>query len=98
MVFRRGRDGTWIGHSEPRTGSEVITHACQFLLDKGVHALRLRWHCPDGAVLASGIVRSGLQVVSSMEDLPEGDRLELPGDYETFLAGIGSHTRRNLRY
>ncbi|HEY3836104.1 MAG TPA: GNAT family N-acetyltransferase [Bryobacteraceae bacterium] len=76
----------------------MITNASQFLLDKGVHALRLHWRCPDEAVLASGIVRSGLQVVSSMEDHPEGDRLELPGDYETFLAGIGSHTRRNLRY
>ena len=41
---------------------------------------------------------SGLQVVSSTEDQPEGDLLELPDDYETFLAGIGPHTRRNLRY
>ena len=24
--------------------------------------------------------------------------MELPGDYEVFLAGVGPHTRRNLRY
>ena len=33
-----------------------------------------------------------------LEDQAEGDLLELPDDYETFLAGIGPHTRRNLRY
>jgi hypothetical protein len=54
-----------------------------------MHALRLP---------TSGIVGSGLQVVSTTEDPPEGNRLELPGDYETFLPGMGSHTRRNLRY
>jgi hypothetical protein len=76
----------------------VITHSCQFLLDKGVHALRLRWHCSGGAVPTSGIERPGLQVVSNTEDQAEGDLLELPDDYEMFLAGVGPHTRRNLRY
>jgi hypothetical protein len=37
-------------------------------------------------------------LVSSTQDQPEGDLLELPHDYETFLASLGSHTRRNLRY
>jgi hypothetical protein len=96
--FGGDETGRGLVTASPERESEVIAHACQFLLDKGVHALRLRWRCSDGAVPTSGIVRSGLQVVSSMEDQPEGDRLELPGDYETFLAGIGSHTRRNLRY
>jgi Acetyltransferase (GNAT) domain len=78
--------------------SEVITHSCQFLLDKGVHALRLRWHCSGDAVPTSGIEGPGLQVVSNTQDQAEGDLLELPDDYEMFLAGVGPHTRRNLRY
>lgn len=96
--FGGDETGRGLVTASPERESEVITRSCQFLLGRGMHALRLRWRCLDGAMPTSGIMGSGLQVVSSTEDQPDGDRLELPGDYEEFLAGLGSHTRRNLRY
>jgi Acetyltransferase (GNAT) domain len=96
--FGGDETGRGLVTASPERESEVITRACQFLLDRGMHALRLRWRCLAGAMPTSEIVRSGLQVVSVTEDQSEGDRLELPNNYETFLADLGPHTRRNLRY
>ena len=96
--FGGDETGRGLVTAKPEQESEVITRSCQFLLDHGMHALRLRWRCIDRAALAPGIVGSGLQVVSRTEEQPEGDLLELPDGYETFLSGIGPHTRRNLRY
>ena len=83
----------------PERERELLTAGCSFLLQHGIHAIRLDWtprlpleehslHMPQAD--------ESLKIVSDPRN--EGDWLKLLPDYDQFLAQLGSHTRRNLRY
>jgi hypothetical protein len=78
---------------------EILIASCDFLLRNGIHAMRLDWtpREPLGKD-ALPIPESGQSLKIVGDPRAEGDWLQLPPDYEQFLAQLGSHTRRNLRY
>ncbi len=77
----------------------ILTAACAFLLENGQHGMRLNWTprlplLPDELRLPQKSAR----LRCKLDVHPEGDWLRLEPTYEGFLARMGSHTRRNLRY
>jgi hypothetical protein len=77
----------------------VFTAACAFLLDNGRHAMRLNW-TPQLPLADEDIrlPRRSARLQRKLDVHPEGDWLILESTYEKFLARMGPHTRRNLRY
>ena len=63
------------------------------LIEEGVHAMHLRWL----TVHMTAIEGDGL-LVQNLEGLIPGDRMRLLGSRDEFLAQLGKHTRRNIRY
>ena len=79
---------------------EMLTAACSFLMQNGLHAMRLDWTprqpLEEEAALKMPLPGESLKIVA--DPRTEGDWLNLLPDYDQFLAQLGSHTRRNLRY
>jgi hypothetical protein len=102
-VFGGDRMGRGLVLASPEREAEVIATACEHLLANGVHALRLSWRSTGNERLpVLRLHRPGLQVWCKSELRPHGDWLHLisdgGSDYQSFLNGLGLHTRRNLRY
>lgn len=83
----------------PSREAEILSACCNFLLDHGLHALRLDWTptCPEG-IQEFRLDRPNARMKVMADPRTDGDWLALQQDYDSFLAGLGSHTRRNLRY
>ena len=83
----------------PARENEILAAAINLLLDHGLHALRLDWTpwCSDGSPRLE-IGRPQAHIKMLADPRTDGDWLTLEPDYDQFLAGLGSHTRRNLRY
>ena len=98
-VFGGDRMGRGLVLAAPEREAEVIATACEHLLANGVHALRLWWRSTGKEILPIlHLHRPGLQVWCKSEVRPHGDWLHIGTSYESFLNGLGPHTRRNLRY
>jgi hypothetical protein len=98
-VFGGDRMGRGLVLATPEREAEVIATACEHLLANRVHALRLWWRSTGNEVLPIlHLQRPGLQVWCKSEIRPHGDWLHIGSDYQSFLNGLGPHTRRNLRY
>lgn len=77
----------------PERQSIVLNNAVRFLLGHGVHSLHVR-------------VSPAVSFAASLEPLAAkqfearipGDSTLLPATYDGFLATLGKHTRRNVRY
>lgn len=83
----------------PEREAEVLAYACDYLLQHGVHGLRLSWRSTGNEILPIlRLQRPGVQVWCRSEIREEGDWLRLADTYEEFLNQLGPHTRRNLRY
>ncbi len=82
----------------PTREAEILSACCGYLLDHGLHALRFDWTPtgPEGTMNLQ--FRRGARVKILADPRTDGDWLPLQQDYDSFLAGLGSHTRRNLRY
>jgi hypothetical protein len=98
-VFGGDEMGRGLVLASPEREAEVLATACEYLLQHGVHALRLMWRSTGNEILPIlRLERPGIQVWCRSEVRREGDWLHLAPDYETFLNQLGTHTRRNLRY
>jgi len=99
FAFGGDRMGRGLIVAAPEREQEVFTAANAFLLDSGLHGMRLYWTSQkaltDEAIRLPG--RSA-RIRNRLELHPEGDWLQLQPTYEQFLRGLGPHTRRNLRY
>lgn len=76
----------------------IFTAACAFLLNKGRHALRFYWTPQFPLIGEINLPQRSARLQMKLDVHPEGDWLRLGPSYEDFLSGMGSHTRRNLRY
>jgi Acetyltransferase (GNAT) domain len=72
---------------------QVVHAAVECLMRSGVHSLQLRIASSVGEVAPF----PGCNV-RQFSGAVAGDRLPLSADYEVFLASLGKHTRRNIRY
>lgn len=98
-VFGGDEMGRGLVLASPEREAEVLATACEYLLQHGVHALRLMWRSTGNEILPIlRLERPGIQVWCRSKIRREGDWLHLAADYESFLNQLGQHTRRNLRY
>lgn len=99
FIFGGDQMGRGLVLAVPEREQAVFTAACAFLLESGHHAMRLNWtpQLPllDGDLRLS---RRSARLQAKLDVHPEGDWLRLESTYDNFLARLGSHTRRNLRY
>lgn len=77
----------------PKNEALVTRAACDCLMRNGIHSLQLRIAAPS----LESPEFSGCHV-RQFSGVATGDRLQLPADYKVFLASLGKHTRRNVRY
>jgi hypothetical protein len=79
--------------------SETLAGCCNFLLENGIHAMRFDWtpRRPAANPDLRG-QRPSARVKVVPDPRTEGDWLHLQPTYDAFLAQLGPHTRRNLRY
>jgi hypothetical protein len=85
--------------ASPDREREVFAAATAFLLQHGLHGMRLHW-TPQRPI-AQGDLKlphPRARVQHKLDVHPEGDWLRLQPTYDCFLANLGPHTRRNLRY
>jgi len=76
----------------PEAEREVVAAAVDHLMRSGIHCLHLRVSPGLGPKVQLGSRRN-----VQLHDIVPGDRLPLAPDFETFLQGLGKHTRRNIR-
>jgi hypothetical protein len=83
----------------PEREQEIFIAAVSFLVDNGTHGMRLLW-TPQNALRPNVLAEllPSARVQQTLEVHAEGDWLRLQPTYEAFLAHLGPHTRRNLRY
>ncbi|SFS08895.1 Acetyltransferase (GNAT) domain-containing protein [Granulicella pectinivorans] len=77
----------------PQDESEVLKCAIETMTSHGIHSLHLRLLPTDQRQ-----VRIPQLKIECMEALTPGDRMLLPPTFDAFLATLGKHTRRNVRY
>jgi hypothetical protein len=85
----------------PERELEILNACCSFLLENGIHAIRMDWtpnHPRGHAESALKIKDPSVRMKTVADPRKEGDWLPLLPDYDQFLAHLGPHTRRNLRY
>jgi hypothetical protein len=76
----------------PERQAEVARLTAQKLLAAGIHSLHLRMIPMDRKPVLKGLR------CRFLESRVPGDRMCLPQDYQQYLATLGKHTRRNIRY
>jgi hypothetical protein len=99
FIFGGDQMGRGLVLAAPDREQSVFTAACAFLLDQGRHAMRLNW--TPQLPLNNGdlhLPQRSARLQVKLDVHPEGDWLRLEPAYEDFLARMGPHTRRNLRY
>lgn len=77
----------------PQDESQVLLCASTTMTSNGIHALHLRLLPSDQRHLRLPALR-----MECMQALTPGDRMVLPETFDGFLATLGKHTRRNVRY
>lgn len=77
----------------PEFETSVLTASITHLFSAGVHSLHLRLVPQD---LAEPEIK-GIDVKCLDATIP-GDTMKLPPTFDEFLASLGKHTRRNVRY
>ena len=99
FIFGGDQMGRGLVLAAPDREQEIFTAACAFLLEQGRHAMRLNWtsQLPVSSQSIQLPQRSA-RTQAKLDVHPEGDWLRLEPTYEAFLARMGAHTRRNLRY
>jgi hypothetical protein len=99
FIFGGDSMGRGLVVAPPEREQDILTAAADFLLQNGTHAMRLHWtprsNVPQSSV-ASKLPDARVQQILDIH--PEGDWLRLQPTYDGFLAHLGPHTRRNLRY
>ena len=76
----------------PEDEGVVLRNGVNRMVKEGVHSLHLRFLPVD----ESRFAMRGLKLTFLEAKIP-GDRIPLKSTYEEFLAGLGKHTRRNVR-
>jgi hypothetical protein len=99
FAFGGDQMGRGLVLAAPEREQEILEASCNFLLGQGIHAMLFDWtpqnsHTHDPVKLK----KTGIRVKTIADPRTEGDWLPLQLDYESFLATLGPHTRRNLRY
>jgi hypothetical protein len=99
FVFGGDQMGRGLLLCAPEREREMLTAGCNFLMENGIHAMRLDW-TPQRTPLDSPprLQKRSARVKMIADPRLEGDWLSLRPDYDQFLAQLGPHTRRNLRY
>ena len=83
----------------PAQEQQLLSASCSFLLRTGIHAMRLKWAPQQSASDHSvQMVPRPARIKQTVDLRLDGDWLKLQHDYPSFLATLGPHTRRNLRY
>ncbi len=77
----------------PEREEAVVGASIRQLVARGIHSLHFRMMPrTDAKITIQGM---GMQYLDAL--IP-GDRMRLPASFEDFLATLGRHTRRNVRY
>ncbi len=99
FIFGGDQMGRGLVLAAPDQEQTIFAAACAFLLDNGQHAMRLNW-TPQLPIADENIrlPQHSARMQRKLDVHPEGDWLRLEPTYEKFLARMGPHTRRNLRY